>query len=95
MNTTKTRTKTRRLEARVDEDTAELITSGASLVNESVSEFVTLAARARAEELVARADRTLMPAAQFDAMIAALDGPARVVPELVELFSEPDRIRMR
>ena len=95
MSTTKTRTKTRRVEARLDDEAAELIASGAALVNESVSEFVSQAARQRAELLLARADRTLMPADQFDAMIAALDGPPTVSPELDALFARSDRITVR
>ena len=88
---TKTRTKSERLEARATADEAAVIARAAELLNASVSSFVVDAAVEKAETIVARAQRTLMPAAQFDAMIAALDDTT-VVPEIVELASQPRRI---
>ncbi|HZL06487.1 MAG TPA: DUF1778 domain-containing protein [Coriobacteriia bacterium] len=71
-----------------------LIARAARLLNASVSSFVVGAALEKAETVVARADRTIMPAAQFDEMIAALDDPAPV-PELVALIARPRRISHR
>ena len=48
----------------------------------------------KAETVVARADRTFMPAAQFDEMIAALDDPTPV-PELASLIARARRISHR
>jgi uncharacterized protein (DUF1778 family) len=68
-------TKTRRLEARIDDETDGLITSAAARLGQSKSFFVTSAARAAAEKVLARGDATLMPAAQFDALLGAPDAP--------------------
>jgi len=83
--------RTLRLDARADAETHALVQQAAGLVGETVSTFVLTAARDRAEKLVARADRTLMPADQFDAMLASLDDPT---PNgmLHQLLNQPSRI---
>jgi uncharacterized protein (DUF1778 family) len=43
--------------------------------HESVSGFVVRAARAEADRVLARTDVTVMPAEQFDAVVASLDSP--------------------
>lgn len=88
---TKSKLKSERLEARATEVEAAVIARAAELVNATVSSFVVGAAVEKAETIVARADRTLMPATQFDAMIAALDD-ATIVPELAELAARPRRV---
>jgi len=57
----------------VDPEIRERITEAAAASHESVSGFVMLAARAEAERVLGRTDVTLMPAEQFDAMVASLD----------------------
>ena len=59
--------------AGVDPEIRERITEAAAASHESVSGFVMLAARAEAERVLGRTDVTLMPAEQFDAMVASLD----------------------
>ena len=86
--------KSQRIEARVTEDDARVIARAAALLNASVSSFVVDAALEKAETVVARADRTIMPAAQFEEMICALDDPTPV-PELVALINRPRRITHR
>lgn len=66
-------TKTRRLEARVDADTDELIAEAAEILHVTKSAFVCTVARKEAQRVIARADTTLMAADVFDAMIASLD----------------------
>jgi uncharacterized protein (DUF1778 family) len=66
-------TKTRRIEARVDPDTDEWITQAAAMNHESVSGFMVRASREEAERVLGRADVTLMPADQFDALVDSLD----------------------
>lgn len=88
------RRKSQRIEARVTEDDARVIARAATLLNASVSSFVVDAALEKAETVVARADRTIMPAAQFEEMISALDDPTSV-PELVALINRPRRITHR
>lgn len=68
-------TKTRRWEARVDEETDDLAAQAADRLGVSKTEFITTATRAEAERTLARADVTLMDAALFDAMLRSLDEP--------------------
>lgn len=75
-------TKSKRLEMRVDEETSALLSRAASLSRESVSTFVTRAARAEAGRVLARADVTLMPAEQFDVLMESLERADRAAPAL-------------
>ena len=88
---TKPNPRTHRLDARADEETHALVQEAAAITGETVSSFVVTAARDRAEKIVARADRTIMPAEQFDAMVAALGGPTSNL-KLQELLAKPSRI---
>ncbi|MDR2566418.1 MAG: DUF1778 domain-containing protein [Bifidobacteriaceae bacterium] len=74
--------KTRRLEARVDEETMRTLASAAEVLGESVSAFVVGAAMDQANLVLSRADRTLMPADQFASLVAALDRAPEPIPEL-------------
>jgi uncharacterized protein (DUF1778 family) len=85
-------TKTDRLEVRTDAETGDLIRRGAALAHTSTSQFVVDAARDRAEVLVARADVTLMSAAQFDALMASLDHPTPM-PALQRAAERPRRFK--
>ena len=80
--------KTRRLEVRIDPDADETITQAAALAGRSRSAFVVEAALEAADRQLARADTTLMPAAQFEAMMASLDD-ATPIPQLTELLASP------
>lgn len=86
--------KTERIEARATADEAAVIARAAELSNSTVSSFVIGAAMAKAETVVARAGHTLMPAEQFDEMIAALDD-STPIDEVVELAKRPRRIARR
>lgn len=86
--------KSERIEARATADEAAVIARAAELSNSTVSAFVVGAAMAKAETVVARAGHTLMPAEQFDAMIAALDD-STPIDEVVELAKRPRRIARR
>lgn len=66
--------KTERLEVRVDAATRERIEAAARL-DQSASAFVLDAASVAADRVLARTEATVMPAEQFDAMLAALDVP--------------------
>lgn len=95
MTTNRTKVKkSQRIEARVTEDDAQVIARAATILNASVSSFVVNAAVEKAETVVARADHTIMPAAQFDEMIAALDDSAPI-PELRALTARPGRVTRR
>jgi len=68
-----TTTKTRRLEARVDPATDELIAEAAEILQVTKSAFVCDAVRKEAQRVIARADVTLMAADLFETMIMSLD----------------------
>lgn len=70
-------TRTRRIEMRADPASEERIARAAQARDLSVSAFVLAAATREADRVLGRADQTMMPAAQFDALIRALeDGDA-------------------
>jgi uncharacterized protein (DUF1778 family) len=83
-------TKTRRIEMRTDPDSETRIAQAAALRHESVSAFVLGAAVREADVLLARADMTLMPAEQFDALFGALDTPDPA-PTLQRAAEQPRR----
>jgi uncharacterized protein (DUF1778 family) len=68
-------TKSERIELRADPTSAANIALAAQLQHLSVSAFILQAAAGEAERLLARSDHTVMPAAQFDSIIASLDEP--------------------
>lgn len=82
--------RTRRMEARVDPETDDLISRAAELTRESISAFVVRAARAEADRVLARTDVTAMPAGQFDALVGSLD-QADPAPALVRAAARPRR----
>lgn len=81
------KTMTRRFEARLDDETDDLIGQAAELTRQSKSAFVTAAARAEAERVVARAGVTLMPPEVFAALASSLDVPDDA-PELAAKLSD-------
>ena len=66
-------TRTRRIEMRADPASEERISRAAQVRDLSVSAFILAAATREADRVLGRADQTLIPAAQFDALVAALD----------------------
>lgn len=67
--------KTHRWETRVDEETDELTSAAAKQLRVSKSQFVADAARAAAQDVLARSDTTLMDPALFEELVASLDVP--------------------
>jgi uncharacterized protein (DUF1778 family) len=88
------RTKDKRIEIRVDEDSVNLISRAAELVQEPVSEFMRRAAADRASEVLAQSMTTVMPAEQFDALMASLDN-ADDAPALTALAKAPRKFVRR
>jgi uncharacterized protein (DUF1778 family) len=84
-------TLTKRFEARLDDATDELITKAAELTHMSKSAFVTRAARAEAEKIVARADITMLDSKTFDQLVSSLD-VADESPKLAKKLAELPRI---
>ena len=75
--------KTDRIEARLSPDERALIERAASVGGGSVSAFLVGAAVERADEVLAAATTTVVPADYFDGLLAALDEPD-AAPRLTE-----------
>lgn len=73
----------KRLEARIDAETDDLIRRAARLQKMSKSAFVLRSVRAEAERVLARGDVTLMSPEIFDALVGSLDIPDEA-PELAD-----------
>lgn len=67
--------KTDRIEARLSPDERARIEQAASTSGLSVSAFLVSSAVARADEVIAAATTTLVPADYFDQLVTALDEP--------------------
>ena len=84
--------KSERLEVRVDAATKARIEDAAARLGQSASMFVIHAATAEADRVLARAEATVMPADQFDALLTALDMPDEA-PALARLAQRDRRYR--
>ncbi|GAA1105306.1 hypothetical protein GCM10009668_25860 [Nocardioides dubius] len=82
---------TKRFEARLDPETDGLIARAAELSRMSKSAFVTRAARAEAERVVARADITWLAPEVYDALIDSLGTPDEA-PELAAKLARLPKI---
>ena len=71
--------RTERIEARVEPDRAERIRFASSLMHTSVSGFMVEAASEKAEQVIAEASYTTIPADFFANLLAALDEPAQPI----------------
>jgi len=74
--------RTERIEARIDPDSAERIRYASALEHTSVSGFMVAAAAEKAERVIAEHACTLVPGDYFDRLLEILDQPAEPVPEL-------------
>ena len=86
--------RTERIELRVSAEDKDAITTAAMMEQTTTTEFVRHAVLDRAQHVQARSDRTLMPAEQFDALVAALD-MADDAPNLAHAFARPRRFVQR
>ena len=77
-----------RLEVRVTPEQDALIRQAADLEDTTVTAFVLDTVTARARRVVKQHQDLLLSEETFERFIAELDGPARPVPELVELFKK-------
>lgn len=85
-------TKNERLEMRLSKEDRNLIENAASILKENISDFTRSAALDRAREVLALAERTLMPADQFDELLRSLD-QAEKAPALAKAFQRPRRFK--
>jgi uncharacterized protein (DUF1778 family) len=74
--------RTERIEARIEPDRADRIRFASSLSHTSVSGFMVDAASEKAEQVIADANYTMVPADYFDALLAALDEPFKPIEAL-------------
>jgi uncharacterized protein (DUF1778 family) len=79
-------TKTQRVHLRVAVGDDELFRSAAAAAEESLSQFLVESGRERAERVLADRTRFVLSPAEWRAFTAALDRPAREIPQVVELF---------
>ena len=81
--------KEKTLTFRVSADDHARLCAAASVMNETLTDFALRPALARADEVLARADVTLIPADQFAALMAALDEPVTPIDALVAVAAQP------
>ena len=79
--------KSERLAIRIAAADKVKLERAAALQRRSVSEFVLATSREAAEHVLGEQTRFLLPPARHRAFLAALDAPARNIPELKRLFS--------
>ena len=89
MSATLSPPKSHRFNARIDAETEELLARAARTAGMKVGPFVIECARKEAQKILARADVTLIPAADFDALLESLNQPPTPPAELVDLFARP------
>ncbi len=75
-----------RLEVRVTPEQEALIRQAADLEHETVTSFVLATATERARRVLKTHSTVTLSNEAFDRFYAALDKPAKEIPELVELF---------
>jgi uncharacterized protein (DUF1778 family) len=81
-----------RIEVRVTPEQDALIREAADLEETTVTAFVLDTVTARARKVIKHNHDLVLSNETFDRFIAVLDGPAEVVPELVELFTRHPQI---
>lgn len=86
--------KTERVELRLSPDDKTAINEAAAMEQTSPTEFMRQAVLDRAQRVHVRAERTLMPAEQFDALLASLDVPDKA-PSLARAFAHKRRFVQR
>ncbi|MGL5927532.1 MAG: DUF1778 domain-containing protein [Dermatophilaceae bacterium] len=86
--------KSERIELRVSAEDKSAIVAAAAMAQVTATDFVRGAVLDRVRHVHARADRTLMPAEQFDALVAALDVPDDA-PNLARAFAHRRRFTQR
>ncbi len=79
--------KTQRLNLRIGEEDEALFKRAAEVHRESLTQFLVEGGRERAERLLADRTNFVVDADAWQAIVAAMDRPARHRPELADLFS--------
>lgn len=85
-----------RFEFRIRSETKQRIEHAASLVHESASDFVRVAAEQRADEILREHDVvTIVPADFFDQLLSALDDQPQPSPALARASKRARRVVQR
>lgn len=79
-----------RIDLRIENSQKEFLVYAASMKNVKLSTFVLDSALKEAEELVANKAHFPLAAHQWKIFCAAMDRPAREIPQLKKLFKEPN-----
>ena len=98
MNPVETRsatTKDERFNIRAKREEKALVEQAAAASHMTTSQFVIQAALRSAEEVLADQTRFSLPPEQWDSFVAALDRPARVIPELEQAALKPSPLNER
>lgn len=86
--------KTRRINARISDAEEALLRKGAHRKGQTVTEFIVQSACAVAELELAEQKEFVLPPAQWQAFLAALDKPTKPNPALRRLLTEPSVIEL-
>ena len=86
--------KTRRINARITDAEESLLRKGARRTGQSITEFVVQSACAVAEMELSEQKEFVLPTAQWQAFLAALDKPTEANPALHRLLTEPSVIEL-
>ena len=86
--------KTRRINARISETEEVLLRRGAGRKGQTMTEFIVESACAVAELELAEQREFVLPQAQWEAFLAALDRPTQFNPALHRLLTEPSVIEL-
>lgn len=82
--------KTKRVDLRLNDDEDQIIRRAADMSGMTVSQFMLVSAREKAERILVDRAFHLLDADDWDAFIARLDAPAVFKPELAKLFAAAD-----
>jgi uncharacterized protein (DUF1778 family) len=88
-------TRDERFSIRAKREEKALVEQAAAASHMTTSQFVMHAALRSAEEVLTDQTRFTLPADQWDSFVAALDRPARVIPELERAASKPSPFNER
>ena len=88
-------TKDERFNIRAKREEKALVEQAAAASHMTTSQFMMQAALRSAEEVLADRTRFALPTDQWDSFVAALDRPARVIPELERAASKPSPFNER
>jgi uncharacterized protein (DUF1778 family) len=79
-----------RLAIRTSAQVKKILTQAARMQRTNVSQFVLQASLDAAHAVLADQTEFRLPPAQWKAFCESLDAPAKVIPQLRDLFSEPE-----